>query len=265
MISFRQVNLHKAEQATILLGQSMEGKTRQVSLISEPYTVMNKITGLPRNMKLIYDRSCPRGTPPRAGICLSKDVTLTSLDSLCNRDCAAGLIKLNGRNTLVASVYLDITQPTIPTWLDDLIDLTTSKRWPVILGIDTNAHSTLYGPDTNGRGEEVEAFVLRHQLKIENTGMLPTFETHRGRLHIQTHIDATFTRDLPGPILNWTVDQTYNGSDHNTIKFDIGTPAEEKTQVRPWSRANWTAFSSCLLYTSPSPRDRQKSRMPSSA
>ena len=25
------------------------------------------------------------------------------------------------------------------------------------------------------------------------------------------------------------------------------------------------AFSSCLLYTSPSPRDRQKSRMPSSA
>ena len=27
----------------------------------------------------------------------------------------------------------------------------------------------------------------------------------------------------------------------------------------------WTYYISCLLYTSPSPRDRQKSRMPSSA
>ena len=31
------------------------------------------------------------------------------------------------------------------------------------------------------------------------------------------------------------------------------------------SRANWSQFNTCLLYTSPSPRDRQKSRMPSSA
>src|SRR5674476_1410750 len=31
--------------------------------------------------------------------------------------------------------------------------------------------------------------------------------------------------------------------------------------VAPWYNALWT----CLLYTSPSPRDRQKSRMPSSA
>ena len=29
--------------------------------------------------------------------------------------------------------------------------------------------------------------------------------------------------------------------------------------------ANWRGSKSCLLYTSPSPRDRQKSRMPSSA
>ena len=27
----------------------------------------------------------------------------------------------------------------------------------------------------------------------------------------------------------------------------------------------WTIYKGCLLYTSPSPRDRQKSRMPSSA
>ena len=42
--------------------------------------------------------------------------------------------------------------------------------------------------------------------------------------------------------------------------------------VSAWFFAAWTGmlnnveqFSNCLLYTSPSPRDRQKSRMPSSA
>ena len=33
--------------------------------------------------------------------------------------------------------------------------------------------------------------------------------------------------------------------------------------LKPPSAAHW--FGTCLLYTSPSPRDRQKSRMPSSA
>ena len=33
----------------------------------------------------------------------------------------------------------------------------------------------------------------------------------------------------------------------------------------PANRIGFTQFNVCLLYTSPSPRDRQKSRMPSSA
>ena len=44
---------------------------------------------------------------------------------------------------------------------------------------------------------------------------------------------------------------------------------EANTTVRPYAmyqlRAEMTGFQTCLLYTSPSPRDRQKSRMPSSA
>src|SRR5678809_1572440 len=33
---------------------------------------------------------------------------------------------------------------------------------------------------------------------------------------------------------------------------------------KKWDRTSYTVSSNCLLYTSPSPRDRQKSRMPSS-
>ena len=36
-------------------------------------------------------------------------------------------------------------------------------------------------------------------------------------------------------------------------------------QSGPETIANWTSFNSCLLYTSPSPRDATLSRMPSSA
>ena len=43
----------------------------------------------------------------------------------------------------------------------------------------------------------------------------------------------------------------------------VGLPISDAARMRAdtWSASQWT----CLLYTSPSPRDRQKSRMPSSA
>ena len=43
----------------------------------------------------------------------------------------------------------------------------------------------------------------------------------------------------------------------------IGSPSGVKLHVKPFLSAR--DYHSCLLYTSPSPRDRQKSRMPSSA
>ena len=48
-----------------------------------------------------------------------------------------------------------------------------------------------------------------------------------------------------------------------------GTPALKQAIINKFKRENNLKYSSdeitCLLYTSPSPRDRQKSRMPSSA
>ena len=49
-----------------------------------------------------------------------------------------------------------------------------------------------------------------------------------------------------------------NGLDHQIE--EVMVPTEDVVEVRRGVRVE-----SCLLYTSPSPRDRQKSRMPSSA
>ena len=52
------------------------------------------------------------------------------------------------------------------------------------------------------------------------------------------------------------------GSDIQIMMTDKSDP-----QAGDWARAGivWSDDDTCLLYTSPSPRDRQKSRMPSSA
>lgn len=86
MINFRQINLRKSEQATVLLGQALENQTHSIALISEPHTVMNKITGYPKGTKIIYNRTNPQGHPPRAGIVFSNDLKVTALDSIGNRD-----------------------------------------------------------------------------------------------------------------------------------------------------------------------------------
>ena len=52
--------------------------------------------------------------------------------------------------------------------------------------------------------------------------------------------------------LNFGIAQKYGGK--TNLRFDDTNPATEETE-----------YVNCLLYTSPSPRDRTRSRMPSSA
>ena len=59
-----------------------------------------------------------------------------------------------------------------------------------------------------------------------------------------TCIDATLTRDLGDKISNWKVDQTYNGSDHNTITFEIVTSEKKTTKSRNWEKGDWGSFTS---------------------
>ena len=56
------------------------------------------------------------------------------------------------------------------------------------------------------------------------------------------------------------------------LEFGGGDGAGGDLNAHEWSRDEWRldpgmfdVLETCLLYTSPSPRDRQKSRMPSSA
>ena len=242
MLSFSQLNLHKASQATVLLGRGMEGCRQTIALITEPYTYESKITGLPRGTKVIYDRTCPKNAAPRAGIVCSQDVNLTAMESWCTRDCAVALSRANGKHTVLVSLYMDINLEVQPEWLGKLMQMLEGKGYPVIMGIDTNAHSVMYGIGQNTRGNAVEDFILQYGLNIENVGTTPTFEIRRGNKLVQTHIDVTLSRGLLNGVKNWRVSRDYNASDHNTILFEIDCQKPEPELIRPWSKADWVTF-----------------------
>ena len=325
MLFFKQLNLHKSSQATILAGRDMAGQSKQILLATEPHTSHARVTGMPGGAVLVYDKSIKTGQPaPRACIVASRDVNLTAMDGWCSRDCAVALTKVRGKQVIIVSLYMDIKLPVISNKLQGLMKMIDDKGFPLIIGVDSNAHSSLYGPSNNARGDDFEDFILQHGLSVENIGNKPTFETRRANTMARTHIDVTLSRDLDSEIKHWRVCDQYNASDHNSIYFQVEAPQDHLQLIRPWSKANWEDFTNklavadyrvpadismkkldrlvdrlytlisaaldsacpkievnpslkdahwandthtkaCLLYTSPSPRDRQKSRMPSSA
>ena len=93
---------------------------------------------------------------------------------------------------------------------------------------------------------DLEELILNEGLRVENIGMMPTFETVRGNKLIRTCIDATLSRDLDGMISNWSVDSTYNGSDHNTILFKLSHQTELKKEERNWNEGRWQLMKSLL-------------------
>ena len=97
---------------------------------------------------------------------------------------------------LICSGYLDITQPVVQDWLSKVVKYAESKDSELLIGMDTNCHSNLFGEDTNKRGRDFEDFVIENALAIENVGTVPTFETIRAGKRMATCIDVTLTRDI---------------------------------------------------------------------
>ena len=127
----------------------------------------------------------------------------------------------------------------------ELLQYSEKHSSGLILAVDSNAHSTLYGPDQNPRGTEFEELLFRHGLHIENVGEVPTFQTSLCR----SHIDVTLTRNLPVAISGWRVDTAHNGSDHNTVLFEVGLGFELVPSSRPWHKADWPSFTCLLSHT----------------
>ena len=166
------------------------------------------------------------------------------VESLSTPDMAVIHTKIENQETLVVSSYLDISNDEVITKeLEEMITLATSKGWAVLIGMDSNCHSVIYGIETNSRGEKLEEFLAETGLEVGNVGKEPTYES-RGNTK---RIDITLTKGLRSDILDWEVNRGYNASDHNTIKFRIGRHRIILPKTRKWHKADWEKFSDSLL------------------
>ena len=119
--------------------------------------------------------------------------------------------------------------------LSNILNYAAGLNIPLLMGADTNSHTIMFGPDSNRRGLELEEVILNNGLRVENIGTMPTFETIRGNKLIGTCIDVTLSRGLDEEIIDWRVDNSYNGSDHKTILFKIKLETEDKKEERNWN------------------------------
>ena len=233
-MQIKQVNLRKSFAATSLFVSTLN--TAHIGLLSEPYHYRNKICKVGNNFDLFPDAQLTQ--PPRAAIIVPKSFNATFLPHLSNPD--ASVIFFRHQNLLLVSGYCDAKLPMIQDWMTKILDYANHRGCKVVLGLDSNAHSELYGNETDGRGEVLEEFIFHHNLEVENRGDTPTFSTFRKGAPVTSIIDITLSRNVS--VVDWFVDESFNSSDHNTLSYEILVASDPPKLIRPWKRANWTRF-----------------------
>ena len=230
----KQLNLRKSLVATNLFASRLELST--IGFLTEPYHYRNRICKLGQNFDLFPDTTLQ--APPRAALLIPKYLNATFLPHLSHPDVSVAYLK--HANLLLVSGYCDGKLPVIQDWLTKIIEYADTKNCKLVLGFDSNAHSELFGHETDDRGEALESFIFTNNLDIENRGDIPTFSTIRLGRPVTSFIDITLSRDVD--VVDWCVDESFNNSDHNTISFEILVNSPPPAPVRPWKSANWTRF-----------------------
>ena len=238
--NFIQLNMHRAFEASVELSHRLQNKPA-ICMITEPCTTLNKICQIPPGMTCIPSITLPER--PRSAIFLPCNTPHVYLEQLSNRDCAAILLDTKCCKVLLVSIYLDYDLPVIQDWMEEVVQYATDKKLPLLMSLDSNAHTELYGPETNERGVVFEEFISNNNLLVENRGNKATYHAFRHGQPVSSHIDFTLTQGFV-PLLGWTVhDDEYNGSDHYTITWELQTEMEPLPMIRPWLKAKWDVFS----------------------
>ena len=240
-IEVHQVNLNKCYQAQIELGLKLDRHKTSIALVQEPYLYKGrKVVLIGRRKKIAFNDK------PRAIIITSKELKIEAVSELCSRDIAVGLIKIGGKNTLVASIYMDILKPPISEEFEKLIQYADRRNFSLLIGADVNAHGKLWHSNSdNSRGRAITDYVIENGLRIENQGNQWTFECATGK----SIIDITMTRDIKVPVKEWRVSKKANHSDHHTIRYKLRDNIIELPAMRPWVKADWVIFKSELKKT----------------
>jgi ribonuclease HI len=182
------------------------------------------------------------GKSPRACIRATAKINVWTVDEFMDRDICTIACEIEGRLTYLASAYLDINFPVRNPRMEALVNRCEALAIPLILGMDSNSHSPLWGcREANARGEELENMITEKNLIVANTGDTSTFVTSRS----ESIIDVTLMNLEAALHLNlrdWKVDDGVSFSDHRYITFSLGKYVPQKRVYRNLAKANWDLF-----------------------
>ena len=181
MLDIFQLNQNKSKAAGIGLKQKMKGKSAFIVLLTEPCHFNGNITYIPDRCKAFSGNK--DNESPRAAIIVHNTLNALKLPEFCDRDIVVVKVTMGKLTYLLTSMYSDINKDIGASNIDKVVEYADSKKYKLLICMDANAHSDLFGPDQNRRGDKLEEVIIRHNLNVENLGMQPTFETVRdGRL-----------------------------------------------------------------------------------
>ena len=132
-VSCLQINLNHSKLAQDCVAskiQAMNIKQNEfIICVQEPYVYGSKHARQPKSCKIFC---CDKN--PRAAIYLSKNLIAWYIESLSTRDITVIQTKIKSRETLIVSVYLDITlKEVIPDSLTAVMKYAKDKRLAILL------------------------------------------------------------------------------------------------------------------------------------
>ena len=169
IIEVTQINMQKAQIE--LLNKLNKCKNPFIIVTQEPYCYKATLALMPQNAKTI---PMDRTGHPRASITASNRLQLAEIIELKHRDLAAGLVTLEGKKTVILSIYLDITQETVSEYLIKAINYCKQKRIAILIGMDSNAHSDIWGT-------KLVEYIIQEGLELHNKGKEYTYECSTGK------------------------------------------------------------------------------------
>jgi len=235
-----QINLQKS----IAASSELNKRDNPVVFITEPRVSFNKVAGLKRPHTQVLEHGGQHH--PRAAIRADKALRPWLVSEFSDQDQCVAEVNIEGKRAWLCSLYLDIKFSVSRPLFLELVSSCQRNGMPLIIGMDSNSHSGLWGcSEGNGRGEELEELILMNSLRVMNVGDVPTFRTSRAKSIIDvTLMNASAERRLN--LSGWEVQEAPSFSDHKYIQFSLGKYVPGVNTFRNLKKANWLVFEEAM-------------------
>ena len=215
-----------------------------ITLITEPHSTGGRVRLEVKNGAIIAANIKEKSVQPRA--CIRSYLPSWQMDDFTNRDIASAIIRSDDGDFCVSSLYLDIEFKPDNTTFMELVRECKKRKLPLIVGMDSNAHSSMWGAeDTNDRGRELEEIFFELDLVVLNQGSEYTFDTGNRKSIIDVTVANKFAIEKWN-LDDWRVEKGESFSDHKYISFSGGSFEPRKTEMRNLNKANWNLFRESL-------------------